>query len=95
MSDNFVTNLSRRAFLLRGETPAPRVSLTDRCFALSGVYCESCRDICESGAIRFSHQLGAVPRPLLEPDRCTQCGECVLVCPRDALRVRPMERADG
>ncbi|MEO8386152.1 MAG: 4Fe-4S binding protein [Betaproteobacteria bacterium] len=95
MSQQVSPNLSRRAFLLRSEMPAPRVTLTDRCFATSGVYCESCRDVCETGALRFVPQLGSVPTPIVDADLCTQCGECAWVCPRDALQVRPLEKSDG
>ena len=95
MSQRTSTNLSRRAFLFRSEAPVPRVTLTDRCFATSGVYCEACRDVCETGALRFVPQLGSVPAPIVDADLCTQCGECAWVCPRDALRVRPLETNNG
>ena len=85
------TSLSRRAFLLRSEMPQPFVAITDQCFAARGIYCESCRDACESGALRFVPQLGSVPRLIVEPDLCTQCFECVQVCPQDAIRVKPLE----
>ena len=95
MSNTVSTNLSRRAFLFRSEAPMQRVALTDRCFATSGVYCEACRDVCETGALRFVPHLGSVPAPILDADLCTQCGECARVCPRDALRVRPLEMNNG
>ena len=95
MSQSTSTNLSRRAFLFRSAAMAPRVTLTDRCFATSGVYCEACRDVCETGALRFVPQLGSVPVPILDADLCTQCGECAWVCPRGALRVRPLESTNG
>ena len=96
MNEHAIANVARRAFLLRSEMPAPeapRVTLTDRCFAMNGIYCESCRDACDSGALRFVPQLGAVPKPTLDPDLCTQCGECAQVCPQDAIRIRPREPA--
>ena len=95
MSDPAIADVSRRAFLLRREMPMPTVALTDRCLATSGIYCESCRDACDVGALRFAPQLGAVPQPFFEPDRCNQCGECVRVCPQDAIRVRPKTLSHG
>ena len=95
MRDHASASVSRRAFLLRSEMPAPRVAISDRCFAANGIYCESCRDACETGALRFVPQLGAVPKPTLDPDRCTQCEKCVPVCPQDAIRVQPRELSVG
>jgi len=95
MSELAIANVSRRAFFLRSEMPLPTVALTDRCFATSGIYCESCRDACHTGALRFVPQLGAVPKPIFVPDLCTQCGECVRICPRDAIQVRPKETPRG
>lgn len=90
MSRETAPNLSRRSFLLRSEMPAPKVAITTNCIAQSGVYCDSCRDACETGAIRFVPRLGAVPQPLLNVDLCSQCGECARVCPQDAIRVAPL-----
>ncbi|MBL8525401.1 MAG: 4Fe-4S binding protein [Betaproteobacteria bacterium] len=83
-------DLSRRSFLLRSEMPAPSVAVAQHCLALSGVYCDSCRDACETGALRFTPQLGAVPKPALDTNLCTQCGECARLCPQDAIRIRPL-----
>jgi ferredoxin-type protein NapF len=89
MSLETTADLSRRRFLLRSEMPAPKVAIAAHCLARRGVYCDSCRDACEAGAIRFVPRLSAVPQPTLDADRCTQCGECVRVCPQGAIRVRP------
>lgn len=94
MRDQPHTNLSRRAFLLRSEMPQPRVAIAHQCFASRGIYCESCRDACEASALRFVPQLGSVPKLIVEPDLCTQCGECVPVCPQDAIRVKPLAAAE-
>ena len=95
MGERAITNISRRAFFLRSEMAIATVALTDNCLALNGVYCESCRDSCEAGALRFAPQLGSVPQPFFDTTLCTQCGECVRVCPQDAIRVRPKELSDG
>ena len=88
-------NQSRRAFFTRREpVPAP-VAVTDRCLALNGIYCESCRDTCEAGALRFVLQMGGVSKLLFDAARCTQCGECVQRCPQDAIVVQPRETPLG
>ncbi|MEQ1517365.1 MAG: 4Fe-4S binding protein [Usitatibacteraceae bacterium] len=92
MNESPVANLSRRAFLFRSEAPPslPRVALNAKCLTLQGVYCENCRDACETGALRFVPQLGAVPKPALDVDLCTQCSACAEVCPEAAIDVRPL-----
>lgn len=98
MNEPCVTNPSRRAFLFRGDAtqlPVPKVSLRERCLTVGGVYCENCRDACETGALRFVPQLGAVPKPVFDADLCNQCGECAQVCPQDAINVRPKAAAHG
>jgi ferredoxin-type protein NapF len=98
MNPSPVTNSARRAFLLRNHVSPPqaaRVALTGQCFANNGVYCDSCRDTCESGALRFMLQRGAVPKPILDSSLCTQCGACAAVCPQSAIRVQPKTVAHG
>ncbi|CAH2601814.1 Ferredoxin-type protein NapF (periplasmic nitrate reductase) [Rhodovastum atsumiense] len=46
----------------------------------------SCRDACPAGAIRFTLARGGA-RPHVVAASCTGCGDCVRVCPADALRV--------
>lgn len=88
-------SLSRRALFLRSEAPPAPVAVTHRCFALNGIYCESCRDTCEAGALRFVAQMGGVSKPVFDAARCTQCGECVQRCPQDAIVVQPGEPHHG
>jgi len=73
-------------FTARGEPPWPhRVRIGEGCLTLQGVVCQSCRDVCEPGAIRFPPLRGAAARPVLEADRCTACGACLAVCPVGAI----------
>ena len=58
MGERAIASVSRRAFFLRSEMAIATVALTDNCLALNGVYCESCRDSCEAGALRFAHPAG-------------------------------------
>lgn len=90
-----VIDLSRRAFFLRSEPPPARVAVSQRCLALNGIYCESCRDTCEAGALRFVLQMGGVSKLLFDAARCTQCGECVQRCPQGAIVVQPRETPLG
>lgn len=60
-----------------------QVQLTDNCLTTQGVYCQSCRDSCEPGAIRFSRE--RLPQPHIDNDLCSQCGMCIASCPSQAL----------
>ena len=67
--------------------PDLRAAIGDTCLTLRGVVCQSCRDTCPSGAIRFTPALRSAPRPTVETDRCTGCGACVAGCPVQAITV--------
>jgi ferredoxin-type protein NapF len=69
------------------------VAISERCLARRGVLCESCRDSCADGAIRFARAAGRVPVPEIAPDRCTGCGACVSVCPESAISGVPAVEA--
>ncbi len=88
MTGQSMPRLSRRTFLLRSEPAVPNVVLLDHCLAARGVFCECCRDSCDTGALRFVPQIGGAAKPLLDADLCTRCGECASVCPEAALSVR-------
>jgi formate hydrogenlyase subunit 6/NADH:ubiquinone oxidoreductase subunit I len=92
-------SLSRRGFLFgrtfdaRVEIRAPSAEIGRACLARHDVSCQLCRDACDAGAIRFSYASGRVPLPLVDFDRCTGCGECVPVCPVNAIVVGTGESA--
>lgn len=60
---------------------------TEACFAAQGIYCRSCAESCEQGAIRFALAAGKLPQPQIDGSLCTGCGACVAPCPAQAIRV--------
>ncbi len=64
-----------------------RAEIGQDCLTHAGVVCQSCRDACPTGAIRFAAS-AAVAQPLLQADHCTACGACVPLCPAQAIQLR-------
>lgn len=83
--------LSRRALLGGGggleEHASPHARVGDGCLARCGIVCQSCRDACPEGAIRFRPKLGRVAEPEVDLAACTGCGECVAPCPVAAIEI--------
>lgn len=67
------------------------LEIKNNCLAKSGVYCQSCRDACETEAINFIYikngdsKIFPIPRPEINLADCTQCGACVSTCPQDSI----------
>lgn len=64
-----------------------KATINDTCLSEQGVECRSCGEACATSAIKFRHVVGSVAKPVLEPDACTGCGECLSVCPVKAITV--------
>jgi ferredoxin-type protein NapF len=76
---------SRRA-LFRGQLLSKPVAIIhDNCLAKAGIVCGSCGDACSASAIRFRPRFGLPPEAVVLGDVCTGCGDCVRVCPGDAI----------
>lgn len=61
------------------------------CFAERGVICRSCSDVCEHSAIRFRMRVGGSSSIEFNAAACTGCGECVALCPAQAIEIRHSE----
>ena len=92
--------LSRRAFLGGAEPPpppeAPRLAAVGPgCLAQSGVYCRSCAESCEAAALRIRPLPGGRAEVAIDAGRCTGCGDCLGVCPVEALTLHARPREDA
>ncbi|KGJ90565.1 ferredoxin-type protein NapF [Colwellia psychrerythraea] len=61
------------------------LEISDKCLAKNNIYCQSCRDECETSVIKFNYLNSSIPQPSLNDLDCTQCGACIKSCPQDAL----------
>lgn len=64
-------------------------AINQECLGPRGVYCRSCGESCEAGAISFFFNVHRVPEPKVNLDLCTGCGACVQICPTQAVQVGP------
>lgn len=78
------------AALQRGKSaPFNLVSaVSDDCFSERGVICRSCAEICETQAIRFNQVVGGIAHVIMNASSCTGCGECVSICPANAITIQ-------
>ncbi|MFD2167994.1 ferredoxin-type protein NapF [Thalassotalea euphylliae] len=67
------------------------ISISDKCLAENNIYCQSCRDVCDSRAIKFSYSNGPIPTPDITLSDCSQCGACVSTCPQNAIAIQIKE----
>lgn len=70
--------------------PAGNLNVSDACLPKLGVSCQSCKDACEWEAISFP-MLSRLPSPVINEQVCLACGECVSLCPTDALSILPLQ----
>ena len=91
-----------RAQFLRGNwrgTPLSAspdaVAKIDRtCLTRQGESCSICDDLCDLNAIRFTTVAGLAVPEILE-DSCTGCGDCLGVCPVDAIDLKERQSQEG
>ena len=89
MSENNNIDVSRRSFL-RGHW-RDKSEINSLCLNNQGVYCQSCKDSCEEKAIVFNQVGRGIQLPIILPERCTHCQDCVECCPVDAIKISKNE----
>lgn len=57
----------------------------DACLTQQGILCQSCKDACGEGAIRFAYGAARVAVPQIDLALCTGCGACAAPCPAEAI----------
>jgi Na+-translocating ferredoxin:NAD+ oxidoreductase RNF subunit RnfB len=65
---------------------AAAVSAGGKGCAWSCLGLDDCERVCDYDAIYMNHY----GLPVVVPDRCTACGDCVEVCPRDLFEIMPV-----
>lgn len=61
------------------------LEISSKCLAKNNIYCQSCRDECETNVIKFSYLDSSIPQPSLNDLDCNQCGACIKTCPQSAI----------
>lgn len=56
----------------------------NKCMSWSSVMCFSCKDPCMDDAIKFNGLFS----PIIDEEKCTNCGFCVAICPSEAIIVQ-------
>lgn len=65
-----------------------RVAVDASCLNRRGIECRVCGDACETRALRFVPARGGIAQLQIDAAACTGCGDCVSVCPVQAITLR-------
>lgn len=68
------------------------LSTSNICVERHGVTCRRCAEVCDHAAIRILAREGR--GAVIDVAACTGCGDCVPVCPVEAIGVSPRERVE-
>lgn len=80
--------------LFTGREAAPwsvKARIGTDCLSANGIACRICAEWCDARAIRFRLEVGGRAHPEISDAACTGCGECVAVCPANAIAMEESE----
>lgn len=70
------------------------IKIDDACLAKQKTHCQSCKDVCDPGAITMpwptSVGHGAIQTPKINMTDCTSCGACISTCPSQSISITPI-----
>ena len=70
------------------------ITIDDACLAKQKVHCQSCKDVCDAGAISMpwpkNVTTGAIQTPEITIEDCTSCGACISTCPSQSISINPV-----
>lgn len=61
--------------------------ISENCLSITGVVCRACGDHCETRAIHFTLLRQGRSLPEINPRSCNGCGQCVAICPANAISI--------
>ena len=70
------------------------IKIDDSCLAKQKIHCQSCKDVCDPGAITMPWPTlagyGAIQTPEINIADCTSCGACISTCPSQSISIKPI-----
>lgn len=84
-----VTACSPKALVRQADTSpwTVRAVVMPGCLSANGTMCRMCGDRCDTQAISFKLALGGKASPVISSELCTGCGDCISLCPVNALEI--------
>ncbi|MGB5226523.1 MAG: ferredoxin-type protein NapF [Arenicellales bacterium] len=61
--------------------------ISENCLSVTGVVCRACGDHCETRAIRFTLLTQGRSLPEINSRSCNGCGQCIAICPTNAISI--------
>jgi ferredoxin-type protein NapF len=70
------------------------IKIDDSCLVKQKTHCQSCKDVCDTGAITMpwpkNVTTGAIQTPEIAIEDCTSCGACISICPSQSISINPI-----
>lgn len=67
---------------------------SDICIEFKGMSCRRCGEMCDQGVISFKVAGRGLYKPVIDINQCTLCGECLKICPVNAMTLAGLDSRD-